>query len=386
MQQGSNSLPFEPTEYDGRLAKLQAKMDERGLDGVILSGPENQYYLTGYETTGFHSFPQNLIVTRHGGSLLVTRQLEVENATERAHDLPAVGYRDDEDPGAALGGPLREMGLADKTIGIEKKMPWLTVGVFESIAREAPEAKLVDISSMVELIRSVKSTAEVAYMRQAAHCVEAGMRAGIEEIREGVSEHDVAAAVFHARIKAGSHFVRNPSYIVAGERSALGHATWIGKTLEKGDVVFLELGGNVRHYDAGLIRSAVVGTPTDEMRRVADASRAALEVTIETFGPGIPAREVDRVCRAELEGRGFGDYYDHRTGYGIGIEFLTWIERGGVSLDQGSDVVLEPGMTCHVIPFFRMPNKYSIGFSETLLVTEDGREVLTNFERELFER
>jgi len=380
------SLPFEPAEYDRRMGRLRERLDARGLDGIVISGPENQYYLTGYETTGFHSFPQALIVTRAGERLLVTRQLEIENATENAYRLPARGYRDDEDPGAAIAKGLVDLGLTDKTVGIEKRVVWLTVQVFDAIRGAAPRARLEDASGLMELLRAVKSEAEIDYMRQAARAVEAGMRAGLDAVGEGVSEHDVAAAVFHARIKAGSHFVRNPAYIVAGPRSALAHATWIGRRLEPGDVVFFELGGNVRHYDSALIRCAVVGKAPDDVRRAADASRAALERTIAAFGPGVPAKEVDRVCRAELDRHGFGKYFDHRTGYGIGIEFLTWIERGGVSLDQGSDTVLEPNMTCHLIPYFKIPGKCSIGFSETVRVTETGREVLTEFPRSLAER
>src|SRR5438128_4048772 len=115
-------LPFDAAEYARRQATLRARMDERGLDAVLLSGPENQYYLTGYETTGFHSFPQTLIVSRTAPPLLVTRRLEEGNAAA-AHDLSCRVYRDDEDPADAVALALRDLGLADKTIGIEKAVP-----------------------------------------------------------------------------------------------------------------------------------------------------------------------------------------------------------------------------------------------------------------------
>lgn len=379
------SLPFTAAEYDRRFERLKAKMEERGLDALILCGPENQYWLTGYETTGFHSFPQAMIVRQDGTRLLVTRQLEVENATDNAYKLPARGYQDDESPGAAIAKGLIDLGLGARTVGVEKKVPWFIVDVYESLMRGAPGAKLVDVSGMAELLRSVKSPAEIGYVRKAAMAVGAAMKAGLEAVREGTTEYDVAAEVHHARIKAESHFIRNPSYIVSGPRSALAHATWIGRKLEKGDVVFFELGANVRHYDAALIRCAVVGKASDSVRRAADASRAALEIAIKAIKPGIQARDVHIAAHKELERHGFGKYFDHRIGYGIGIEFLTWIERGGVSLDQGSTQILEPNMTLHVIPYFKVPGKYSMGYSETVRVTENGREVLTNFPRVLTE-
>jgi Xaa-Pro dipeptidase len=375
-------LPFEATEYEQRQARLRSRLDERGLDAVLLSGPENQYYVTGYETTGFHSFPQTLIVPRSGSPLLVTRRLEEGNAAA-AHALACRSYRDDEDPAEALALALRDLGLADKSIGLEKTVPWLTVRLFEGLQHALPSAKLVDVSGLVELMRAVKSPAEIAYMRGAAVAVAAGMRAGLAAIREGANEREIAAVVFSARILAGSHFVRNPTYITAGPRSALAHATWLGRTLVRGDVVFLEMGANVRHYDAALIRTAIVGPPPEPVRRAADASIAGL--TAATVRAGVPASEVYRATRDAIAREGCDEFFLHRAGYGIGIEFLTWIERGGVSLDAASPTLLEPNMTLHLVPYLLLPGLGSVGFSETVRVTETGCEVLTACPRVLTE-
>jgi Xaa-Pro dipeptidase len=195
----SSWLPFDATEYERRQAGLRARMEERGVDAVLLSGPENQYYVTGYETTGFHSFPQTLIVPRAGAPLLVTRRIEEGNAGA-AYALACRGYRDDEDPAEAVAGALRDLGLADRRLGVEKAVPWLTVRLFEGLQRAVPAATLVDVSGLVELMRAVKSPAEIAYIRQAAVAVAAGMRAGLAAIREGGNEREIAAAVFPARI------------------------------------------------------------------------------------------------------------------------------------------------------------------------------------------
>jgi Xaa-Pro aminopeptidase len=377
-------LPFDATEYERRQATLRARMEERGLDAVLLSGPENQYYVTGYETTGFHSFPQTLILPRSAPPVLVTRRLEEGNAAA-AYQLACRSYRDDEDPADALALALRDLGLADKPLGVEKAVPWLTVRLFEGLRQALPRATLIDVSGLVELQRAVKSPAEIAYMRQAAVAVAAGMRAGLAAIRDGANEREIAAVVFPARILAGSHFVRNPTYITAGPRSALAHATWLGKTLARGDVVFLEMGANVRHYDAALIRTAIVGPPSEPLRRAADASLAGLAAAIAAVHAGIPASEVYRATRDAVAKEGCEQFFLHRAGYGIGIEFLTWIERGGVSLDAGSPTILQPNMTLHLVPYLLLPGLGSVGFSETVRVTETGCEVLTRCPRALTE-
>jgi Xaa-Pro dipeptidase len=377
-------LPFDASEYEARQATLRARMDERGLDAVLLSGPENQYYVTGYETTGFHSFPQTLIVPRTGRALLVTRRIEEGNAAV-AYALESRGYRDDEDPARVLALTLRDLGLAERMLGVEKAVPWLTVRLFEGLQQAVPRARFVDVSGLVELMRAVKSPAEIAYMRQAAAAVAAGMRAGLAAMREGANEREIAAAVFPARILAGSHFVRNPTYITAGPRSALAHATWLGKTLARGDVVFLEMGANVRHYDAALARTGVVGSPGEQLQRAAAASIAGLTAALETVRAGIPACEVYRATRDAIAKEGCAEFFLHRAGYGIGIEFLTWIERGGVSLDAGSQTILETNMTLHLVPYLLLPGLGSVGFSETVCVTDTGCEILTRCPRILTE-
>ena len=238
----NSTLPFQGAEFHRRLNRLTAKLNERGLDAMVTFVQENQYWLCSYETTGFHSFPQGLIVTADGAKLLVTRQLEIENATDNAFELPAVGYQDGEDPGTAIAGGLREMGLEKAKVGLEKKTPWLTVEISETLASATPGAYLEDCSGIIERLRSVKSAAEIDYMRSAARCVGAAVNAGVETVGAGVTEFEIASAVSAARVKAGSHFTRNPTYITSGARSALGHATWTGRIVEPGDIVYFEFG------------------------------------------------------------------------------------------------------------------------------------------------
>lgn len=379
-------LPFPAIEFEARLARLTTNLNERSLDAMVTFVQENQYWLCGYETTGFHSFPQGLIVTANGDKLLITRQLEIENALDRAFELPATGYRDGEDPGAAIAQGLIDIGLGGTRIGLEKKTPWLTVEISESLKQAAPDVSFENCSGLVEQLRSIKSPLEISYMRNAACCVGAAINAGIETVCAGASEFDIAAAVSTARIKAGSHFTRNPTYITSGTHSALGHASWTGRTIAADEIVYFELGANVHHYDSALIRTAVAGRANAQMKKYHAASCAALDAAMETLKPGVPAREVHLAAKSTLDRLGYGHYFDHRIGYGIGIEFLTWIERGGMSLDTVSTQRIEPNMTFHLIPFIKVPGQYSIGVSETVRVTETGCEILeTGCPRQLFE-
>ena len=382
----AEGLPFSGAEFESRVERLTGELNARGLDAMVTFVQENQYWLCGYETTGFHSFPQGLIVTADGVKLLVTRQLEIENATDNSYQLPAIGYQDGEDPGAAIARGVLESGLGNARIGLEKKTPWFTVEIYETLMQTTPSCIYEDCSGLIEQLRSVKSTAEIAYMRRAASCVGSAVNAGIEMVRAGVTEFEIAAAVSAARITAGSHFTRNPTYITSGVRSALGHASWTGRRVKANEIVYFELGANVRHYDAALIRTAVAGSASKQMQGFYNASQSALEAALHALKPGAMAKEVHFAAQCELDRLGVGRFFDHRVGYGIGIEFLTWIERGGLSLDVSSTQIIQPNMTVHLIPFFKIPTQYSIGVSETVLVTHSGCEVLeTGCPRQLFE-
>lgn len=377
------ALPFAAAELDARLANLRAKMAARGLDGLVLSAPENLYYLTGYDTTGFHSFFQVMVIAGDGEPAIFTRHLEIINFEGTAHRTRGVGYQDHEEPAAALAALLGEMGLARARIGFEKLVPWLTVGVYEALAAALPDARIEDASGLVEELRSIKSPAEVAYMRQAARYTEAGMRAGLDTARVGATDNDVAAAIIAARVRAGSGFMRSPTYVLVGARTELTHQTWQGDRIAAGDLVYIEQGGCARHYAAPLMRTAVVGKASARIREIADASRRSLDAVIAETRPGRPIEDVDAINRALIAEAGLSDYYRHRTGYGVGLDFLTWIERNGMSFNRGNKAPFAPGMTFHLPIVFFVPGVGGIGFSETVLVTEDGCEAITDFPREL---
>jgi Xaa-Pro dipeptidase len=150
-------------------------------------------------------------------------------------------------------------------------------------------------------------------------------------------------------------------------------------------VIFYEFGGSVKRYHAGLMRSAAIGEPTDLVRRAADASIMALTKAVEAMKPGVTAGELDDIARGTISKAGFGEYHHHRLGYHIGIAYPpVWVQRAVFSLNKGVGDVLKPGMIFHLVPALLIPGVGGVGNSETVLVTEDGAERLTNFELKLF--
>ena len=195
-----------------------------------------------------------------------------------------------------------------------------------------------------------------------------------------------AMTLVPALAKTAAHVTmlqRSPTYVLVGPRTELTHQTWQGDRIAADDLVYVEEGGCARHYAAPLMRTAVVGKASDRVQEIADASRRSLDAVIAAMRPGRKIEEVDAINRALIAEAGLSDYYRHRTGYGVGIDFLIWIERNGMSFNRGNTTPFAPGMTFHLPIVFFVPGVGGIGFSETVLVTEDGCEAITDFPREL---
>ena len=372
-------LPFERAELDARMARAQAKLAEAGLDAALLFDPDNIFYLTGYQTIGYFTF-QAMLLPAKGLPILISR------ATNQfmAAITPTIGrfviVMDWDDPVAITLATLAESGA--RRLGVETAAWYLTAQTHETLKAKSG-AELVPWNGIVERLRLVKSPAEIARMRRACRAAEAGMHAALEAARPGATENDLAAAMHNASIAAGSEYLGHAPIAVAGERTAVTFAMWRRRVLAQGDVLFLETGGCIDRYHGLLARCAVLGPPTDEMRRVSDAIIAGLTAAIATMRPGASSGECDKACRDEIEKAGYGKRFVHRTAYAVGIGFPpNWSEGKTMTLKKGDPTPLEEGMTFHLVPSV-FGGDWGMCFSETVLVTKTGHEVLTRFPREL---
>ena len=376
-------LPFEPSEFERRLAGVRRLMAERGLRGLVTHTPENIYYLTGYQTAGYYMY-QALIVPEAGSPLLLVRRIEENNVLGASWVQRRRVYQDTDDVAAETYRALSDLGLAQGPLGLEKESWFLTIGQYERLLRLlGAGAEVVDASGLVERMRVVKSPAEVACIRRAAEAAAAGMRAGFEALAAGRTENDVAIAMHQGVIGAGGEYMSLPVFVASGPRAQLSHVTWEGRRLEPGDPLLFELSGVVRRYSAALMRSAYLGAdPPQRLRHMAATAQEALAAAIEAVRPGVPAEEIDRVNQAVYRRHGYE--LGKRTGYSIGINFPPdWGEGYALSLKPGESRLLEPGMVFHIPCTVRLAGQPTIATSETVLVTATGREVLTSFPGEL---
>lgn len=376
------NLPFPVAEYQTRLAKVRDGLAARGIDACLISIPENIYYLTGFTTTGYYMY-QTLILPVEGEPMFVTYLEERLNVIRRSWMDRYKTYSVIEDPIEITRQAVLEMGLEDKVLAIEESGFFFPIRTYKQLTELFPRARWMDGSGVVEAVRLVKSDAEIGYIRKGAKAAMEGMKAAIAAIAPGKTENDLAAEVYRATLQAGSEFPGSPPYVVSGERTGLPHGTWEGRVLRDGDIVFLEHSGCVRRYSAAMMRTCFLGKPPDVVHRTADIILKGIQKAIDTIRPGVTSGEVDAACRDTIRNAGFDDY-THETGYSIGVCYPPgWNESHIMNLHPGDPTVLVPNMVFHVVPSLMIPEiQGHVGFSDTVVVTADGHEVLTDTEIE----
>ncbi len=374
-------LPAPIQEYQQRLAWLQGELSNRRLAGILLFDPENVFWLTGYQTIGYFTFHATYVGVEGPPTVIarvVNRDLALSYPTIGAFEA----INDTADPVTVLHGFLVAH-VRDESIAIETTSRHLSVADHSRLVGTTP-CNFVEYNGLIESRRAVKTDWEIDKMHLAARAAEAGLQAAIDEIAPGKTENDIAAAMYDGCIRAGSEYLGHPPLVVAGPTTSLCFAMWRRRQVHEGDVVLLESAGCVERLHAMLSRPVVVGKPTDEQIEAADALQGVLEAAIEAIRPGLTAGEVDRLCRDVVEQRGLGSFFRHRAAYGIGIGFPpNWSEGHIYAIRPDDPLVLQPKMTFHVIPTLFKPT-FGMCFSDSVVVTDTGCKLLTNFPRRLF--
>jgi Xaa-Pro dipeptidase len=376
-------LAVSPEEYVRRYDLIQAAMAEHDLDALLIRGPENITYFSGYETPGYYRY-HCVVVPRQGEPVFVVRDFEWINTPEFAWSTKfAKVYDWDHGPDVSVS-VLRQLGLGDaRRIGVEKQGFYYTVAEHETFCRAFPGIEFVDATEILWNARMIKSAEEIEIMRRSAALVDRAMLAGYEASRPGASGDEINAIVNKTLLERGGEYMGLPPFVLAGERSCLPHQTGGTNRLKDDDVMYFEISASQRRYTAALMRTIFLGQPRDEWRRAAQACIDAVTAAMEMIKPGVTPHDADSAARAVTTAAGFADLHRNRLGYSIGISYPPdWGEGEIISLQQREYRPLQAGMTFHMPPLCLKYREFGIGCSESIVVTETGCERLSRLPRE----
>ncbi|MEO1331558.1 MAG: aminopeptidase P family N-terminal domain-containing protein, partial [Pseudomonadota bacterium] len=283
--------PFPPEELAGRLSRVRARMAERDLDGLVLSAPENIYYLTGLDHWGFFAC-HLLVVPREGEMILICRAMERITVENQVRNAAFRGHADHEDIVDYAAAALRDLGLSGGRLGLEMRSLFITPRIADGVREKTPGAAWRDASGLVDGLRLTQSPLEMSYTRRAAAAADAGTGAAIEAIRDGASDYEVSAECHRAMILAGSEYPGFGPFIRPTSRLGEEHTTWRGDVFRRGDAVFLEVAAAYRKYQAPMGRLVYVGDAPEGAERSAALAIEGMAAIREALKPGARAGEV----------------------------------------------------------------------------------------------
>lgn len=383
---------FPDEEYHRRIAKTRKAMEGKDIGLMIVTDPSNMSWLTGYDGWSFYTH-QAVLLSHEGEPVWWGRGMDALGAKRTVfmnHDN-IVGYPDhyvqtpERHPMQTLADLIREKGWYKQRIGVEMDNYYFSALAFETLKKNLPDARFMDMTALVNWQRAVKSETEIIYMRRAAKIVEA-MHAMVMEMAEpGLKKNELVAEIYRTAIRGTDGQWGDYPAIVpmapSGMDATAPHLTWDDKPFKKGESTFFEIAGAHRRYQCPQSRTLFLGKPS---QKYLDAEKAVLESVdagLEKAKPGNTCEDIAIAFYDTLEKHGFRK--DSRTGYAIGISYPPdWGERT-MSFRRGDKTELKPGMTFHFMPALWLDDG-GLEITEPILITETGVECLCNTPRKLF--
>jgi Xaa-Pro dipeptidase len=360
--------------YAARQAQLRAIP---GADAIAIVPGTNMRYFTGLE---FHlsERPTVVLFTPDGRTGIILPLLEVPRVEPRT-DLNAqlFVWNDVDGYAGAFKEAVNGLGLDGKRLGVDG----LTMRVTEWLAFQAVDNSLQVKAVEKELvaIRAIKSPEEVALMREAIRISEEALDNIMDAVRPGMSERDIADQLLGELKRLGCDGLAFNPLVQTGPNSALPHGELTDRTLGENDFLLIDYGGSVNGYPADITRTFCLGTPTAEMQKIYDTVLAANTAAKKAAGPGVPMGDVDKAARDVITEAGYGDYFIHRTGHGLGLDTHEPVPQ----IAAGVEDLLAPGMVFTIEPGIYIPGLGGVRIEDNVVITESGVDVLTSYKRSL---
>ncbi len=357
-------------DYAARQARLATLIDDDVKAIAIVPGA-NMVYFTGLH---FHlsERPTIALFDRAGGFSIIVPELETPKIDARPDlDGRMFVWKDEDGFAAAFEFAVASLKLNSGKLGLDGQ----TMRVFEWMAfRDAGIQHVANIGPDLLKIRARKTEEEVAAMREAIRISEGALNTLLDAIQPGMTEKQIAATLSRLLSEAGSEAESFAPAVQTGANSAFPHGTLTDRKLERDEILLIDFGGKKDEYPADITRCFCFGKPSDEVQRIYDTVLAANQAAIAAIKPGVTCGDIDRAARDVIEQAGYGKYFIHRTGHGLGLEVHELPQ-----IAAGNDLVLEEGMVFTVEPGIYVPGVGGVRIEDNVHVTADGAEVLTSF-------
>lgn len=376
----SNQQPTEKRTRAYNAPKLNAEMDARGFDAIVASSPWNASYLSGIsirEDRINFTNPIFLVTARDGRQGLVINEADasfVRNDSNLA-DVRSFPFSDTTAVAASAAidvvvEMLEDMGLARSRLGTEDD--FLPAAYRERLGEMLPDTTLGNGSAVLNEARIYKTADEIEIMRRAAYYTDKAIYMGFAQARPGDTERDIAAMIQYCMLRLGGSTMSH-TVCSAGVQSTVVHALPLNKPVRVGEVIHVDFGGMFDAYQTDLSRNAIVGEPSPQQRNIYGTLSEIHQEILASIRPGVVARDIFRMADESFEARGLA-YPWGTLGHSTGL-----LVHEGFEITRTSDRVIEVGMILNVEPTHIERDDARYHIEDTILVIEDGIEILSNY-------
>lgn len=353
------------------IKKLQKALP-KNCNGILITSEENRRYFT-----GFHSSAGLLLVT-HSNALFLTDSRYIEAAQNKITDCSVMEMKKlkEQLPDILQAVDLHKKIMPKILVESEK----LTVGELKNYRYLFKGARLSTVGGdkIISSLREIKTQAELDSIIKAQRIAERAFDNVLNFIRPGVSEKDIALELDFYMLRNGAEALSFDTIAVSGKKSSMPHGVPDGKLIENGDFITMDFGAVVDGYHSDMTRTVCVGEPSDKQREIYNIVLSAQENALKTIKAGITAKDADAAARDIIKEAGYGEFFRHSTGHGVGIEIHEAPFVGGnpkIILKEGNVVTVEPGIY--------IPDEFGVRIEDMVYVTADGCLNLTKSPKEL---
>ncbi len=344
-----------------RVSSLRESFSKHNIEAMLVFKPENCRYLSGFTGTA-----ARLMIDSNNAYIFVDFRY-VEQAKAQCPDFTVVQIGDD------YYQKLMQCLTRHNITKLGFEADYVTYENYQQHCEKLTGVQLTAVKNIVENLRMVKDQQEIQAIKQAVDIVDQAWAELIEQISPGITEKELALELEFLMRRRGAEGRAFDFIVASGERGALPHGVASDKQIKPGELVTVDCGAVYQGYHSDMTRNFIFGPPNQRQLEIYQIVLEAQLAGLEAVGPGIPAAVVDLAARDVIKKYGYGDYFGHATGHGLGLA----VHEGPAVSWREQQLILQPGMVITIEPGIYLPGWGGVRIEDTVLVTENGYQILT---------
>ncbi|PMC35083.1 peptidase M24 family protein [Bacillus sp. UMB0899] len=357
-----------------RIENVIVWLQDQNIDLCFVQSKENVFYFSQFYTDP-HERLMGIFLFKEQDPFFVCPNMEVNQAKSAGWTYEVIGYSDHEDPWELIDLAIKQRQVSIQKLAIEKDVT--SYSRAEVLLEITGQPQILSAEEKLNQLRVIKDENEIKIMREAAKLADFGVQVGVDALRTGVTEMEVLATIEYELKKKGIREMSFSTMVLFGEKSGDPHGNPGLRALKEGDFVLFDLGVVLEGYCSDITRTVVYKKATEEQKEIYNTVLKAQMAALQESKAGTRIGDLDTVARKIIENAGYGDYFPHRLGHGLGINVHEY-----PSMSFTNDEYLKEGMVYTIEPGIYLPAIGGVRIEDDVVITKEGFETLTKFPKE----